>query len=138
MFNLSKLLINIKNASAANINSAVVPYTKLNLQVSNFLYKKGFIKNYFILNQKNFNKKINIVIKYKGWWSKTPFICDLKQISKSSLRAYTPYSRIYETLLKYNAENYIAIMSTSKGLLDDKEAITHKTGGEILFVIKTI
>lgn len=122
---IGDMLTIIRNASRAKKEIAEVLGSKLTGEVLRILKKEGYIKNY----RKIENKKqgiFRIYLRYRK--DKSPFITNLRRISKPGLRVYVKKDKIPYTLRGFG----IAILSTSKGVMTDKEARQLNTGGEIL------
>lgn len=100
---------------------------KKNKSICKYLFKIGLI-NSFILNKKN--NKINIFFSY--FYEKKPILY-VKKFSNPGRRRYITYLQLKKMLLY---KNNILILSTSKGILNNKEAVIKKIGGELLFIIK--
>lgn len=103
-----------------------VPASNLKREMTKILFEKGYILNYkFIDDDKQ--GVVKIALKYDPQ-TKTPAIKSLKRVSTPGLRAYTGYRGIPRVLNGLG----IAIMSTSQGVMTDKEARVQKIGGEVL------
>ena len=120
---VSSLNIGIKsNKLDININ-----LNKKNLNISKYLFNTGFLSSYF-LNKKN-NK---ITLTFSSFYDKKPILY-VKKISNPGRKIYITYIQLKKKLLY---KNNILVLSTSKGILNNKEAILNKIGGELLFIIK--
>lgn len=124
---IADMLTRIKNATKRKHKSVNIPFSNKKLKIVEIIKKEGYISGYEILGQ-GIEKKILITLKYKG---NTSAIFDLKRISKPGLRVYTTASNIPSVLSGYG----IAIISTSKGILTDKEARKENVGGEVIAYI---
>ena len=98
-------------------------FTRISQQISFILKKEGFIESYQIFP----SGEITLRLKYKGR-EKKPCITNLKRISKPGLRIYANHKEIPKVLGGMG----IAILSTSKGIMTDREARFQGVGGEIL------
>lgn len=127
MDTISDFIIRLKNAGEAHKDSFEVSHTKLNLAVATVLEKEGFIKS-ITKKGKRDPKSLEIEVIYDG---KTPKVQGVKRISKLSKRVYQKSSEIRPIRQGYG----IAILSTPKGLLSNKDAKKEKVGGEVLFQI---
>nr|YP_009396655.1 ribosomal protein S8 [Vertebrata australis]ARW65841.1 ribosomal protein S8 [Vertebrata australis] len=123
---VSDMLTKIRNANLAKHQIVQVPYTKLNANIIKVLQNEGFIYQYEEIKQ-NFRKYIIISLKYKEK-NKKSVITELKRISKPGLKVYTNHKEIPKVLGGIG----IAIISTSKGVMTDKNARQIGIGGEIL------
>ncbi len=126
---ISELIINMKNAALVKKETVVVPHSKFKESILNLLKREGYIEDYKILKGDGVKKRIRIFLKYdeKG----NPKINDVKRVSKPSKRLYYGYRKILP--VKYG--HGIMIISSSKGIITDKEARKEKIGGEPLFKI---
>jgi small subunit ribosomal protein S8 len=120
---ISDMLTRIRNASLIRSQIVSIPNTRLNFRVLEILEQEGMIQS-FQLSLENF---LIIRLKYKGR-EKKPCITNLKRISKPGLRVYTTSKEIPKILGGMG----IVILSTSRGLMTDREARFRKLGGEIL------
>lgn len=132
---VSDMLTRIRNASLARHSFTCVQYSKLNLAILNVLEAEGYITNYFIQKQKNFQPEIKILLKYKGWWIKKPLFSVLKRISKPGQRVFSSYKNFQDTIDVLRYEQGTAIISTSIGIVSHLKAQKLKKGGEILCYI---
>ncbi|TAJ13441.1 30S ribosomal protein S8 [Marinilabiliaceae bacterium JC017] len=123
---VSDFLTRIRNAIQAGHRVVEVPASNLKKEMTKILFDKGYILNYKFMDD---NKQgiIKIALKYDPV-SKNPAIKTLKRISTPGLRKYTGYRNLPRVLNGLG----IAILSTSKGVLTDKEARLEKIGGEVL------
>ena len=119
---ISSLITKIRNAIQAKHKFVEVPLTKMSKAIIKIFKEEGFIKDYTELE-----KTIYILFKYVGK-NKKSSINELKRISKPGLRQYCDSSNIPRVLNGLG----IAIISTSKGVITDKEARVLNVGGEVL------
>ena len=124
---IADMLTRIRNANQQRHESVVVPCSKLKVELAEILKNEGFIKEYKVEGE-GVIKNIVITLKYKG---NERVITGLKRISKSGLRVYAKADEIPRVLNGLG----IAIISTSKGLMTDKEAREAGLGGEVLAYI---
>lgn len=127
---LSDMLTRIRNACMVKKSTVLIPFTKMNQKISQILEKEGFIQS-FVLDE---NSQM-FVLKFKYRSKKTTngktkesCITNLKRISKPGLRIYTNSQDIPRVL----GGAGIFILSTSVGVLTDREARSLGVGGEIL------
>ncbi len=129
---IADMLTRIRNASAAQKSELVLPMSKLKFEVAKILQKEGWIQEVSILKTQTENTKVSnfdeirIVLRYKK--SGKSAITSLKRISKPGLRIYVDKDNIPKVLNNLG----IAILSTSQGLLTNKEARKKGLGGEVL------
>ncbi len=122
---ISDYLTRLRNALKANKKTVEVPCSKEKLGISEILKKNSFISDYEKADTPNKQGKIIIKLKYKD---KESVIIGLKRISKPGLRSYSSSKDIPRVLNGLG----IAIVSTSKGLMTDKEARVQRIGGEVI------
>jgi len=121
------MLTRIRNANAMRYNEVSVPASKLKIELARILKEEGFIKNYKVVKE-DAQGSIVITLKYVN---KERVITGLKRISKPGLRVYAKSSEIPKVLNGLG----IAIISTSQGIMTDKEARKQNLGGEVLAYI---
>lgn len=124
---ISDYLTRVRNAIKANHRIVEVPASNLKKEITKILFEKGYILNYkFEVNENN-QGIIKIALKYHPV-TKLPAIRTLDRISSPGLRKYAGVSTMPKVLNGLG----IAIISTSKGVMTDKEAKTQNVGGEVL------
>ncbi len=123
---IADMLTRIRNANTAKHDTVDVPSSKMKLAIAEILLNEGYIKKYEVVEDGNF-KTIRITLKY-GVDKNEKIITGIKRISKPGLRVYA--SR--EDLPKVLGGLGIAIISTDKGIITDKEARKQNVGGEVL------
>lgn len=124
---ISHLIIQLKNGSAANKESVVMPHSNFTESVANALARKGFVKP-AVKKGKGVQKLIEVGLIYVNGNAR---INDVKRISKPSKRLYKGYNEIHQVKQGYGS----TFVSTPKGILADDEARKEKVGGEVLFQI---
>jgi len=122
---IADLLTRIRNANRANHDSLEISSSNIKIEVTKILLREGFIKGFEVIKQEP-QDKIKIALKYGIKREKV--ITDLKRISKPGLRVYCDKEKIPRVLRGLG----IAILSTSQGLMTDREARKQGIGGEIL------
>ena len=120
---IADMLTRIRNANTAKHDTVEIPASKMKTAIAEILLKEGFIKAY----EEGSFSTIVITLKY-GADKNEKIITGLKRISKPGLRVYAGA----EELPKVLGGLGIAIISTNKGLLTDKEARKQNVGGEVL------
>jgi small subunit ribosomal protein S8 len=123
---ISDFLTRIRNAIMAKHKIVEIPASNLKKDITRILYDKGYILNYKFEDDK-LQGKIKIALKYHPE-SKLPAIKSLERISKPGLRKYVDKKKVPRVLNGMG----IAILSTSKGVMTDKEARVQNIGGEVL------
>ena len=122
---IADMLVAVKNGVMAQKESVIVKGSGLNENILEILKEKGFILNYKTVDDKR-QGTIKVYLKYGA--DKRPALTGLKRISKPGLRIYVKSDKVKSV---YGGIG-IAIISTSKGVVADKEAREKKVGGEIL------
>ncbi len=120
---ISNMLTCIRNSQLAKKKKVFIFYSKFKESILKIFLREGYIKNYFITY--DINKKILIRLKY---FNNCPVISEIKRISRPSLRVYLSANK----LPMINSGLGVLIISTSKGVLSDKEARKFNVGGEII------
>ena len=123
---IADMLTRIRNANTAKHDTVDVPASKMKIAIADILLKEGYIKVYEIVEDGSFNQ-IHITLKY-GADKNEKIISGIKRISKPGLRVYADV----ENMPKVLGGLGIAIVSTNKGILTDKEARRENVGGEVL------
>lgn len=123
---ISDTITRIRNASLIKSSTVNISFTLLNEQFCNILVREGFIDS-FQRNENSEKTELVLFLKYKGNKMK-PSITGLRRISKPGLRIYSNHKDIPRVLNGMG----IVILSTSKGILTDREARKKNLGGELL------
>ena len=126
---ISDMLTRIRNACLVGHSTTKVPTTRMTKSIAQVLKSEGFIDDYEETGE-GINQYLVISLKYKGK-NRQPIIRRLKRVSKPGLRVYSSCKDIPRVLGGIG----IAIVSTSKGIMTDREARRQKVGGEILCYI---
>ena len=121
---IADYLTRVRNASSAKKIRVDIPSSHMKISLSEILKKYNFIEDYAVVED-NKQNIIRIVLKYRNG---IPALSGLKRISKPGLRIYKKSDELPRVLNGLG----IAIISTSKGLLSDKEARSSAMGGEIV------
>ena len=116
----------LRNAIMAKHRIVEVPASNLKKQITKILFEKGYILNYKFVEDGP-QGTIKVALKYDAV-TKANAIKSLKRVSSPGLRMYTGYKDMPRVINGLG----IAIISTSKGVMTDKEASTQKIGGEVL------
>ena len=125
---ISDMLTRIRNANQMKYATVTVEGTKMTLGIAEILKNEGYIEDYKY-EKNNTGDKLTLTLKYGA--KKERVIVGLKRISKSGLRVYAGADELPRVLNGLG----IAIISTSKGLMTDKEARKNGLGGEVLAYI---
>ena len=126
---IADMLTRIRNANTAKHDTVDVPSSKMKLAIAEILLNEGYIKKYEVIEDGIF-KTIHITLKY-GKDKNEKIITGLKRISKPGLRVYAGKDELPRVLGGLG----VAIISTNKGILTDKEARKQQVGGEVLAFI---
>ena len=123
---IADMLTRIRNANTAKHDTVDIPSSKMKLAIADILEKEGYIKGYEVIEDGNF-KTIRVTLKY-GADKNEKIISGLKRISKPGLRVYADAANLPKV---FNGLG-VAIISTNKGVVTDKEARAMNVGGEVL------
>ncbi len=124
---IADLLTRIRNAIMAGHKVVEAPASNLKKEIARILFEKGYILSYKVVEDDSSQGVLKIALKYNPK-SKKSAIKDLQRISRPGLRHYTGVDDLPRVLNGLG----IAIISTSKGLMTDKEAKKENIGGEVL------
>ena len=125
---IADMLTRIRNANQMRYKEVEVPASKMKLEIARILKEEGFINDYKV--KKNNIQNI-IVLSLKYGQNKERVITGLKRISKPGLRVYAKAEELPRVLNGLG----IAIVSTSKGVMTDKDARKESLGGEVMAYI---
>ena len=124
---IADMLTRIRNANQMRYKEVEVPASKIKIEIARILKEEGFISDYKV-KKNNIQDILVLNLKYSG---KERVITGLKRISKPGLRVYAKADEIPTVLSGLG----IAIISTSKGMMTDKDARKASLGGEVLAYI---
>ena len=124
---IADYLTRLRNALQAKHRIVEIPASNIKKAMTKVLFEKGYILNYKFEETENKQGVIKVALKYGGV-TRQPAIRDLKRVSKPGLRKYAPADNLPRVINGLG----IAILSTSKGVISDKEARTLNVGGEVL------
>ena len=122
---IADMLTRIRNANNAKHQTVDIPASNIKKSIADILSNEGYIKGYQVIEDGK-QGIIRVTLKYGA--NKAKVIRGLKRVSKPGLRIYAGY----EDMPKVMNGLGIAIVSTSKGLMTDKQARNQKVGGEVL------
>ena len=120
---IADMLTRIRNAKQMRYETVEIPTSNIKKEIARILKEEGFINDYKVED-----RTLTVSLKYAG---KESVITGLKRISKPGLRVYAKSNEIPKVLNGLG----IAIISTSKGIMTDKEARKENIGGEVLAYI---
>ena len=126
---IADYLTRLRNAIQANHRVVEIPASNLKKNITKILFEKGYILNY-MFEDKGPQGIIKVALKYDVA-TKSNAIKKLQRVSKPGLRKYTGYKNMPRVINGLG----IAIISTSKGVMTDKEARKENVGGEVLAFI---
>ena len=122
---IADMLTRIRNANSSKHETVSVPSSKMKLAIAKILLDEGYIAGYEVIED-GLQGVIKITLKYAA--NKTKVITGLKRVSKPGLRVYASKEDMPRVLRGLG----IAIVSTSKGIMTDKQARKENVGGEVL------
>ena len=122
---IADLLTRIRNASSAKHDTVDIPASNIKKAISQILVDEGYVKKFTVIED---NKQGTIHMTLKYGEGKTPVITGLRRVSNPGLRIYASC----EEMPKVIGGMGIAIVSTSKGIMTDKQARKENVGGEVL------
>lgn len=123
---IADYLTRLRNAIMAKHRVVEVPASNLKKEITKILFEKGYILNYKFIDEGP-QGTIKVALKYDAV-TKTNAIKNLQRVSSPGLRKYTGFKDMPRVINGLG----IAIISTSKGVMTDKEASVQKIGGEVL------
>ncbi len=122
---IADMLTRIRNALKASHEMVDIPISKLKVNVTKVIKSEGYIRNFKIVSDGQ-HRLIRIYLKYDE--NGVPIIGGLKRVSKPSCRVYAGYEDVPKVLNGFG----INVVSTSKGLMTDRQARKSNVGGEVL------
>ena len=123
---IADMLTRIRNGLSAGHETVVIPASKMKVEIARILKQEGFICDYKVEGETAKEKAITVELKYGPDGEKV--ITGLKRISKPGLRVYARNNEVPRVLNGLG----IAIISTSKGLMTDRDARKNNLGGEVV------
>lgn len=123
---IADMLTRLRNANLARHQTTQVPSTKLTRSIAQVLKDEGFISEFEMVGE-GVQAQLRIVLKYKGK-NRSPIISKLERVSRPGLRVYKNRKELPRVLGGIG----IAIISTSHGIMTDREARRQGIGGEVL------
>jgi small subunit ribosomal protein S8 len=122
---IGDMLTRIRNGQMRSLNKINIPFSNFRLKILEVLKKEGYIVDFNIDNAKQKIKFLSVDLKY---YEGQPVIKEIKRISKPGRRVYSKATSIPKVLNGLG----LAILSTSKGVMSDTDAIENNLGGEII------
>jgi small subunit ribosomal protein S8 len=127
---IADYLTRLRNAQMAKHRIVEIPASNLKKRITEILYEQGYILKYQFEETENKQGLIRIAVKYDQD-TKQPIIRQMKRISRPGLRNFVKATELPRVINGLGT----AIISTSKGLLTDKQARANNVGGEVMFYI---
>lgn len=124
---IADYLTRVRNAIKARHRIVEIPASNIKKEITKVLFDKGYIQNYKFEDDRDVQGVIKIALKYHPV-TKASAIVKLERVSKPGLRRYCKSTELPRVLNGLG----VAILSTSKGVITDKEARTENVGGEVL------
>ena len=125
---IADMLTRIRNANSSKHESVLIPSSKMKVAIAKILEDEGYINGYEVIDDGK-QGVIKVTLKYGA--NKTKVITGIKRVSKPGLRVYANKEEMPRVLRGLG----IAIVSTSKGIMTDKDARKNNVGGEVLAFI---
>ena len=122
---IGDMLTRIRNGQMRSLKKISIPFSKFRLKILEVIKKEGFIVDYFQEENELKIKSVKVLLKY---YEGQPVIREIKRVSKPGRRVYSKAISIP----KVKNGLGVAILSTSKGIMSDTEAIKNNLGGEII------
>ena len=122
---IADLLTRIRNANSAKHDSVDIPASNMKKAICQILVDEGYVKNFTVVED---GKQGIIKVNLKYGEGKSPVINGLKRVSKPGLRVYSSAEELPRVMKGLG----VAIISTSKGIMTDRQARREKLGGEVL------
>ena len=122
---IGDMLTRIRNGQMRSLNKINIPFSNFRLKILEVLKKEGYIIDFNIINGKEKKKFLSVDLKY---YEGQPVIKEIKRVSKPGRRVYSKATSIPKVLNGLG----LAILSTSKGVMSDTDAIKNNLGGEII------
>ena len=123
---IADMLTRIRNANNAKHDTVDIPASNMKKAIAQILLDEGYIKSFNVVQQDGNQGIIHVVLKYGQ--GKTPVIQGLRRVSKPGLRIYTSCEDMPRVMKGLG----IAILSTNRGVMTDKQARKEHVGGEVL------
>ena len=121
---IADMLTRVRNAGLAHLDSAVIPSSKLKVEIARILKEEGYINDFNVEGE----KPANLTVKLKYGQGRESAIAGIRRKSRPGRRFYVGYQDIPHVLNGLG----VAIVSTSRGIMTDRDARQKQVGGEIL------
>ena len=124
---IADMLTRVRNAGQARLRRVDMPVSKLKVEIARLLKENHYIHDYKVLDE----GKHPILRLYLKYYQEKPVIRELRRVSKPGLRKYVGVQEIPRVRNGLG----MAILSTNRGVMTDRDARTNKVGGEILAIV---
>jgi small subunit ribosomal protein S8 len=124
---IADMLTRIRNASRAGVREVLMPHSRLKSEIARIMKSEGFIAD-FSAEKDGAKKSLRLRLRYRG---ETPVIRGLRRVSKPGLRRYVQADDVPRVV----GGTGVAVLSTSRGVLTDREARKAGVGGEVICYI---
>jgi small subunit ribosomal protein S8 len=125
---IADMLTRIRNACGSKHRRVDVPASKVKLEIARLLKESNFIQDYRLVDSENGRPALRVILKYAGG---QPVIRQLQRVSTPGLRRYVGV----EEIPRVRNGLGVAILSTSQGLMTDRQARQARTGGEVVALV---
>jgi small subunit ribosomal protein S8 len=126
---IADMLTRIRNACTSKHRRVDMPASKMKVEIARLLKENNFVQDYRLVETEEGRQLLRVVLKYAQ--GGTPVIRELKRVSTPGLRKYVGVTEIPRVRNGLG----MAILSTSQGVLSDRQARTNRTGGELLALV---
>lgn len=123
---IADMLTRLRNANTAHHDSTAMPYSKLKANIAELLQREGYIRRWQVEQNEGVGRTLTVELKYGN--DRARAMAGVRRVSKPGLRVYCKSTSLPRVLGGLG----IAIISTSSGLVTDKQAAKHRVGGEVL------
>jgi len=124
---IADMLTRIRNAVSSRHDAVLIPASKMKVAIAQVLKDEGFIRDYVVVPEEG-RPQPNLKVELSYGGRKNPVLSGLQRVSKPGLRVYSAADRLPRVLGGLG----VAVLSTSQGLMTDKEARKRHVGGEVL------
>lgn len=123
---IADMLARVHNALLARKKEITLPFSKMKFSIGKILEKEGYLEKVQRNTGAKWNEELQVILKYDK--EKNPAIHGLRKVSKAGCRIYVSKEKLPKVLSGYG----VAIISTSKGMITNKEAKKQNLGGEVI------
>lgn len=123
---IADMLSRLRNANTAHHDSTAMPYSKIKANIAELLQREGYIQGWDVADNEGVGRTLTVELKYGP--NRERSISGVRRVSKPGLRVYCKSTSLPKVLGGLG----IAVISTSSGLVSDKQAAKQRVGGEVL------